>query len=420
MVLGTAVDAASSRLHKPKVVASTATIRRASDQVRAVFAREARQFPPPGRTYRNSYFAVESPREDKASREYIGVMGAGTSHTTLMVRVYASLLQSASAVDADSPTADLYWTLLGYFNSLRILGGAFIQVIDDVPAEMGVIASRRGEEVRKIGTPREMNSRKKASEIPDELKILERPRGDAEAADTVLATNMISVGVDVDRLGLMAVMGQPQTTAEYIQATSRVGRQRPGLVVTILNAARSRDLSHYENFAGYHRMLYRHVEATGATPFAPRARDRALHGVLVSMARLLIPDATPSRAAGAARDWEDELEECVDRIVQRVEAVRGGSGYTPEDESSDHVRDELQSLVDQWLDDPEVDHYEGWFDKRSGALLVEASKAVDKKDNEKVSLPPEHSPWPTLTSMRDVDAESTLYFTRPRRSPRGQ
>ncbi|MEO8776041.1 MAG: helicase-related protein, partial [Candidatus Nanopelagicales bacterium] len=308
----TAVDGIAGRHAPAKVVASTATIRRASDQVRAVFARTARQFPPPGLTQRDSFFAVEAPRSEKASREYVGAMAPGASQTTLMVRVYASLLQSASMVPESDPSADLYWTLLGYFNSLRILGGAYIQVMDDVPDQMNVIARRRGETVREPKNIREMTSRKQSSEIPHELEILEERRGDVEAADVVLATNMISVGVDIDRLGLMDVMGQPQTSAEYIQATSRVGRRMPGLVVTVYNSGRSRDLSHYENFAAYHRTLYRHVEATGATPFAPRARDRALHAVLVALARHRIPAAGASRAAGDAADWTDELDKLAD------------------------------------------------------------------------------------------------------------
>ena len=256
-----------------------------------------------GSTHRNSFFAVEAPRSEKASREYVGAMAPGASQTTLMVRVYASLLQSASVVPETDESADLYWTLLGYFNSLRVLGGAYIQVLDDVPDQMKVIAGRRGETLREPKNVREMTSRKSSSEIPHELEILERQRGQVDAADVVLATNMISVGVDVDRLGLMVVMGQPQTTSEYIQATSRVGRRMPGLVVTVYNSGRSRDLSHYENFAAYHRTLYRHVEATGATPFAPRARDRALHAVLVALARHRIPEAGPSGAAGDAADW---------------------------------------------------------------------------------------------------------------------
>src|SRR5699024_12847778 len=105
-----------------------------------------------------------------------------------------------------------------------------------------------------------------------------------------LATNMTSVGLDVDRLGLMTVMGQPPSSAEYIQATSRVGRKHPGLVVTIFNTAKSRDRSHYESFNDFHGSLYRAVEATSATPFATRSRDRALHAAFVAAVRMLVPE----------------------------------------------------------------------------------------------------------------------------------
>lgn len=412
----TAVDAITGRRALAKVVASTATIRRASDQVRAVFARTARQFPPPGVTQRDSFFAVEAPASEKASREYVGAMAPGASQTTLMVRVYASLLQSAAMVPQEDPSADLYWTLLGYFNSLRILGGAYIQVMDDVPDQMKVIASRRGETVRNPKAIREMTSRKRSSEIPRELEILEQRRGEVEAADVVLATNMISVGVDVDRLGLMVVMGQPQTSSEYIQATSRVGRRMPGLVVTVYNSGRSRDLSHYENFAAYHRTLYRHVEATGATPFAPRARDRALHAVLVALARHRIPEAGPSRAAGDAADWTDELEKLADAIVERSLATRTSGDEPADDESPETIREELSGLIDHWAD-AHLSHYEGWFNRYRGALLVEASRVLGK-DEPEADFPPREPAWPTLTSMRDVDAESTVYLIRRRRTRR--
>lgn len=408
----TAVDHILTRESGPKVVASTATIRRAAEQVQAVFAREARQFPPPGATYRDSYFAVEAPADRKANRGYVGVMAPGASHATLMIRVYASLLQSASRIPDSDAEADLYWTLLGYFNSLRVLGGAFMQVIDDVPDQLRVIASRRGEPARDIRTPREMTSRKKSGEIPDELKILAKQRGDVDCADVVLATNMISVGVDVDRLGLMVVMGQPQTTSEYIQATSRVGRQMPGLVVTLYNSSRSRDLSHYENFAGYHRSLYRHVEATSATPFAPRALDRGLHAVLVSLARHTIEAAAPSKAAGHASAWEAELRDLVRVVLDRVRAVRGEeqSIAVEEDEALQRACDEL---IDEWVDG-RLTHYEGWFGRWQGALLIDAGREFD--DGAHAVFPPEEAPWPTLTSMRDVDAESGIYLMRRRRT----
>jgi hypothetical protein len=412
----TAVDGIAGRRAPAKVVASTATIRRASDQVRAVFARTARQFPPPGLTQRDSFFAVEATRTEKGSREYVGAMAPGASQTTLMVRVYASLLQSAAMVAESDPSADLYWTLLGYFNSLRVLGGAYIQVMDDVPDQMKVISGRRGETLRNPKAIREMTSRKRSSEIPHELEILEQRRGEPEAADVVLATNMISVGVDVDRLGLMVVMGQPQTSSEYIQATSRVGRRMPGLVVTAYNSARSRDLSHYENFAAYHRTLYRHVEATAATPFAPRARDRALHAVLVALARHRIPEAGPSRAAGDVADWSDELEKLADVIVERSIAARTSGDEPAADESPETIRDELSALIDHWLD-AHLSHYEGWFNKYRGALLVEASRVLGS-DEPEFAFPPADPAWPTLTSMRDVDAESSVYLIRRKRTHR--
>lgn len=406
----TAVDHILGREHPPKVVASTATIRRASEQVRAVFARQARQFPPPGASYRDSYFAREAPADRKASRGYVGVMAPGASHATLMIRVYASLLQSASCIPDDDETADLYWTLLGYFNSLRVLGGARMQVTDDVPDQMKVIASRRGEPVRKIGAPNEMTSRKKSSEIPTELKILAKRRGETDAADVVLATNMISVGVDVDRLGLMAVMGQPQTTSEYIQATSRVGRQMPGLVVMIYNSSRSRDLSHYENFSDYHRALYRHVEATSATPFAPRALDRALHAVLVSLARHTIEGAAAGTAAGNAAAWREELQGLAQVFVDRARVVRGS---VPDADSDEALRQACSDLIEAWIEGRPT-HYAGWFDKWRGALLIDAGRKFD--DGAYAVFPPQDVPWPTLTSMRDVDAESGIYLMQRRQN----
>src|SRR5690606_39038159 len=135
--------------------------------------------------------------------------------------------------------------------------------------------SRRSETARRLAAPIELTSRVSSSEIPDLLEQLELKQGDEDAVDSVLASNMISVGVDVTRLGLMLVQGQPKTIAEYIQATSRVGRGSvPGLVVTLYNANKSRDRSRYETFESWHRSLYRDVEPTSVTPFAPRARDR--------------------------------------------------------------------------------------------------------------------------------------------------
>jgi hypothetical protein len=368
--------------------------------VRAVFDREARQFPPPGLDATDSYFSVEASPADKGTRTYLGVMAPSVSHTTLMVRCYAALLQAAKDLPGDDEVRDAYWTLLGYFNSLRVLGGAYMQVWDDVPDRLKVVAGRAGTEPRVTDNVGELTSRVESKDIPDALASLSVEHPKPEAQDVVLATNMISVGLDVDRLGLMVVMGQPQTTAEYIQSTSRVGRQRPGLVVVLYNAARSRDMSHYENFGAYHRALYRQVEATGATPFAARARDRGLHGVLVSAVRLLIDEMASDERAVQMAKFEDRVDEVVETVVARAASV------APEEE--ERVRTQLMALVESWREAgarPAM-KYAGWR-SAPDALLHEAGAVLQ---TEIARFPVDDPPWPTMTSLRDVDATSHLYL----------
>jgi ATP-dependent helicase YprA (DUF1998 family) len=400
----TAIDVAADQ---PKVIASTATIRRAKEQGRALFDREVSQFPPAGLDSRDSWFAVESPREEKASRLYVGLMTPSTSQATLLVRAYAALLHHADQVEGDDAVRDAYWTLIGYFNSLRLLAAAELQVHDDVQDRLRLLAERAGADPRPADSYAELTSRVKSSDIPTKLKNLELGLPN-EAFDTVLATNMISVGVDVDRLGLMAVMGQPQTTAEYIQATSRVGRQHPGLVVTLFNAARSRDRSHYEGFVSYHSALYRQVESTSVTPFSARARDRALHAVLVGLTRMVVEEARPNAAAQNIDDYLDRIEEMCEVILTRAESV------APDE--AEGTKEDLDYIVDRWRklasgrdpqrgDAPLV--YEAPYTfKRSQPREADAAllRSYSDEDLEEAFL--------TLWSLRDVDVESDLYLER--------
>lgn len=401
---------------RPKLVASTATIRRAGDQVAAVFDRQARQFPPPGLNAEDSFFAVDAQPDEKGTRRYLGLMAPGTSHATLLVRTYAALLQAAAELEAEPEVKDAYWTLLGYFNSLRVLGAAYIQSIDDVPDRIKVLAGRNGAEPRGIRDPRELTSRKSSSEIPGELKLLETSLPDPSSPDVVLATNMISVGVDVDRLGIMAIMGQPQTTAEYIQASSRVGRRYPGLVLTLYNASRSRDLSHYESFTSYHRALYKQVEATGATPFAPRALDRGLHGLLVILARHTIPGAAGDLSVEVPID-SGGLDAVSDAIVARARSVT-------DEGTAASVRESLDELVRMWTEareDRAVLRYAQWPFQRAdvkGLMTVAGATRRNEETGETMAetFPPSGVPWPTLTSLRNVDSESTLRIISSRRN----
>ncbi|MFA1546488.1 helicase-related protein [Actinomadura chokoriensis] len=393
----TAIDMAAER---PKIIASTATIRRATRQGHSLFDREVRQFPPPGLDARDSYFSVEAPPENKASRLYVGLMTPATSQTTLLVRAYAALLHNTKAIGADEvtdATRDPYWTLLGYFNSLRLLAGAKLQVQDDVSDRLGLLATLYEEAEREILWDIELTSRESSSEIPRHLQDMARSLPD-QAIDVILATNMISVGVDVDRLGLMVVMGQPQSTSEYIQATSRVGRKHPGLVVTLYNGARARDRSHYESFPAYHSALYRQVEATSVTPFSARARDRGLPAVIIGLARLLIPGARPREAAASIVDFEEELRGLCETVLARVERTAGPV-------ERDATARQIDEVIDHWLARAEDETELVYDDRRTpgNGLLMDAGH-YDQTDDAIADT------FPTLRSLRDVDVESKFYL----------
>lgn len=391
-----AVDALAGR---PKVIASTATIRRAADQGRSLFDREVRQFPPAGLDSRDSWFAVETPREEKATRRYVGLLAPGTSQSTLLIRTYATLLHRAKQAQAEDKVKDAYWSLVGYFNSLRLLSAAELQVHDDVLAYLDLLAAREDVEPRTISNYSELTSRIDASEIPSRLKGIEKRWPDEDAVDVLLATNMIAVGVDVDRLGLMAVMGQPQTTAEYIQATSRVGRAHPGLVAVMLNATRSRDRSHYENFQHFHSALYREVEPTSVTPFSARARARGLHAVVVALTRILIPEARPNEAAGLVASYESRIREEIKPVLLcRVRTV------APEEvEATSRAFDEF---VEWWCEEADVHNVLLFEPKRRNPAPSLLKPYNDETEDAEA--------WDTLWSLRDVDAESALFLEATR------
>lgn len=378
----------------PKIIASTATIRHAGQQVLGLFNREIRQFPPPGLQGSDSYFAVETSPEEKGTRMYLGLIAPGTSHATLLIRVYASLLQNVFESTLTNDIKDPYWTLVGYFNSLRVLGAARIQVDDDVKDRVNLLASLHKKTSRSIDEVIELSSNAPSSEIPDYLTrmAVKYPANDPKTLDVILATNMISVGVDIDRLGLMAVMGQPQSTSEYIQSTSRVGRRFPGLVVVLFNAARSRDLSHYESFMSYHSALYRQVESTSVTPFSPRARDRGLHAVLVALSRMLVPELRDNTGACHIEDHIKQISEIQRLIVERVASISKDEG----DATSHH----LKQLVAEWIKMAKSGDLVYRANRaHPNSLLVDASETVSNPER-----------FPTQWSLRDVDKESNLYI----------
>lgn len=298
----TAVDELASwkvddKIIRPKIIASTATVRKAGEQVNNVFMRRVSVFPPHGLDVTDNFFSVQRNIDDKPGRFYMGICSPGSSRPAVLIRVYVALLTAAQSLYSHfGDAADPYMTLVGYFNSLRELGGMRRLAEDDVQTrsyrvQMSDI-KRPGLSQRSVKNVEELTSRVSSRDIPkklDQLGVKFKPewkQGETRAIDIVLATNMLSVGIDISRIGLMVVNGQPKTTAEYIQATSRVGRFFPGLICTVLTWSRPRDLSHYETFEHYHATFYKHVEAQSVTPFAARAMDRGLSGAMISYLRL--------------------------------------------------------------------------------------------------------------------------------------
>ena len=380
----TAVDALCSRHggERPKVIASTATIKNAVRQVHDLFWRDMRQFPPPALDARDSFFAAEDRR--RPARRYVGVFCPGKSPKTAMVRTYGILLHSArNATAVPDAIRDPYNTLVGYFNSLRELGGMIRLLQDDIAAYLRYCAKRDGDEssYRSLDQVREMTSRVPSSDVDAIRHQLWQEFPDPDCLDVLLATNMISVGLDVPRLGLLTVAGQPKSTGEYIQSTSRVGRKWPGLVVTVYNWTRSRDRSHYERFATYHSRLYSEVEATSVTPFASRARDRGMHAVLVSLVRHLVGGMHDDKDAGSFR--RADAEGICDQILERVGAI--------DSLELDAAREQLDEIMAIW-------------ERRcSSGELTYTSRVKPKLLVPFEEATPADAGFPTLNSLRNID-----------------
>ena len=382
--------------HRPKIVASTATVRRAASQIRALFNRcEVDIFPPPGLERRDSFFAETHSPERTHPRLYVGVAAQGRSLKVVMLRTYLALMAAAQQAyeEAENTTrghtptltlphpgggdwtpsplvgegrgggaplnpADPYMTLLGYFNSLRELGGSRRIVEDEVTTRLQSYGQRHAlnEPAGRFANRTiqfevlELTSRVSTADVAKAKRRLDLDFAQPDRVDIALATNMISVGLDITRLGLMVILGQPKTSAEYIQASSRVGRdpERPGLVVTLLNIHRPRDRSHYERFAAFHQTFYRSVEATSVTPFAPRALDRALAAVVVGLARHTDPVLTAPLGASSIEPQRQALEAALIRVLSDRAT---GHAALPAAEAAtlrQNVGDRLKDLLDAW------------------------------------------------------------------------
>jgi len=381
---------------KPKIIASSATISRAKEQINSLYGRGTENvniFPAQCLSAGESFFAFEDKvMKAMPSRMYVGVFASALpSHATAQVRVLSALLQSVKSIPvADEKERDPYWTALTYFNSIRELGHAATLIRADITEYLNSIYIRRkitGNARRFINADRELTSRINGSRITEILEELvkEYPK-EKYPIDVCLATNMISVGVDIPRLGLMTVIGQPKTTSEYIQATSRVGRSKkgPGIVFTIYNCSKPRDRSHFEHFQEYHSKIYSKVEPTSVTPFSPPARERALHAILVGLIRFYseqhteFPNPFPTL---------EVIQNVKNIILKRVTEI--------DNEETQKTMEMLERRLEQWQHNLPVIY--GSFSPNDNQPLM-YSAGSNPPENIKLRA------WSTPTTMRNVDS----------------
>jgi hypothetical protein len=324
-----AIDRIVSRLGKPaKYICATATIRRSDDQIRKLYGRKGALFPPAGLSAADSFFSRvqdDDAPEKAPGRLYVGAMGQGHTPTFSNVIASSALLAAGESMrQTEGDRIDTWWTVVAYHNSKRELGKTLSLARDDIPGRLKALG-----EARRVAASRvsELSANLRDSEIPEALHRLRTELPNPEALDYVACTNMLSVGVDVPRLGLMLVNGQPKTVSEYIQASSRVGRSMkkpPGIVFTLFSPTKPRDRSHYEFFRHFHKAFYRNVEPTSVTPFALPAQERGLHGAFLAFVRMVSPVAA-NRAAGAILQHEGTVRELASEFLDRVGDAEDGN-----------------------------------------------------------------------------------------------
>ena len=403
---------------KPKIIASTATIRRAAEQCASLYDRKTSQFPHPGIDAEDSFFSREAEvnlEKGVFGRKYVGIMPAGRTKATMEAKTIAALLQKIQDMELPDEVKDKYWTETAYYNSMKDLGKGASIVSDDAKDAMRRMVNRLKSHsaLRKIASYDELTSRTNTTLLNETLDKLEKTEYSGEGikngiypSNILLATNMISVGIDVARLNVMLIVGQPKLTSEYIQASSRVGRKYPGVVFTMYDGSKSRDRSHFEQFRSYHQSFYRFVEPTGVTPFSKPSRDRALHALIVAWLRFSEQTLSEDKSAGDfdVERYADSLKAITDFIVNREKEVTGMVDPNMKPDTAD-ILNEIEDIVNRWREiiDDASDDPDGilYYGRR---FLVNGPKDHEYELMKTFGVERKDFAFPTMTSMRNVDS----------------
>ncbi len=387
----------------PKYIASTATIRNASTQIMRMYGKKTAIFPSPGLKDDDSFFTKTDYENKDLSRLYCGIMGQGQSPTVSVSWIISALLQSVYELSIETDgngkpkltdeEIDGFWTLLGYHNSKREFGRIVNAIKDEIPARTKIYATE-GHVLRADGKYREIELKSNSlTPIAQAREMLKKSHSKEEPAfDFAASTNIISVGVDIPRLALMIVNGQPKLTSEYIQATSRVGRGKiGGLVITSYSLTKSRDRSHYETFKNYHESFYSFVEPTSVTPGSIPALNRALHACVISVIRHKTKYSDIKKVSFFDKN-DTEILPLITKLKDRL-----GKCYSGNKEIKNRIEMKIEEIINCWDDwaKQETDlKYTSRKKENKPHLLHDFGDEIDKDVG-----------WHTLRSMRFVDKE---------------
>lgn len=388
---------------RPKYIASTATIRMAKDQVQRLYGRDLAVFPPPGLSSSDSYFARDVPVEEKSGRLYVGYFAPLLRRQECLTPLAAALLV-APECELNKEWWDKWWTLLVYHGSLKGVGASHTLMDTDVDERIKLMRKELSEIykhesndeqpkewTRKRLEIKQLTSQNTADENVEIFSNLEKEYGEESVIDVALATSMVSVGLDVKRLALMVINGQPLTTAEYIQSSSRVGRSdTPGIVFANYYRGQARSLSHYENFRSYHESFYRFVEPSSVTPFTKQAMKRALHAALVVAVRFGAKEMSDDKCAGKFSIEERSIKQVIKGFKLRLKQASG--------EWYGSVELEVDKLVKEWQKQAEKA-------QKENRQLVYSGRGDTKNYDKLLWAHGDHDKgtWETLNSMRNVE-----------------
>jgi len=388
----------------PKIISSTATTRNTDLQIKRLYGnRKVNVFPPSGINYDDSFFAKES---NESKRRYIGFMPTGKTAIDTQLQLLAHLLVSRLEVFKNLETksrTDNYWTIVSYYNSLKDVGKIYNKVGDEVSNFTSTLQYRLSQLFQPFdeysfnfyGIPsrtEELTSRVESAKIKsvikeieksfDESKLVAREKGLkylTDVFDFVLATNMISVGIDISRLNIMVLNGMPKNIAEYIQASSRVGRKTKGLAITLLDPNRAREKSYFEHFINFHSAFYKCVEPISITPFTENTIDKMLTTAFVTYIRNKIPAMAKD---DAARYFEKEkAEEFIDFIKIR---------FSDDPDIISYFNSSINELIEDWQNRASL-----------GSKLT--YKSLLKRPTERQD---DGVDWATMQSMREIDTDT--------------